>query len=96
MEEPSTVPTLSSSPLRSETESLERSRSDGGGAGGRNFTSRGLDRGEKGGRELAGPQVWSWGVKLLWTTGTDRPSLEGSRTSCSGERAKHLSTVRFG
>ena len=47
MEEPSTVPTLSSSPLRSETESLERSRSDGGGAGGRNFTSRGLDRGER-------------------------------------------------
>ena len=77
---------------------VEDKREDRGGAGGRNFTSRGLDGGEKGGCELARPQVWSWGVKLLRTTWAEQcwPSLEGSRTSCSGERAKHLSTVRLG
>ena len=72
MEEASTLPTLSSNPLRSESEFFERGRNDGGRAGGRNFTSRRLDGGEGGGWELAGPQVWSWGVKLPRTTWAER------------------------
>ena len=72
MEEASTLPMLSSNPLRSELEFLERGRNDGGRAGGTNFTSRRLDGGERGGWELVGPQVWSWGVKLPRTTRAER------------------------